>query len=207
LHDLIQRATGGNVVDWLDSHFVPPRGEYFNGPILDGELEGLEFLAEDMRARAEWRGFWPQTGTPPCWDAVGFVHVKSQVDLLLVEAKAHIGELQSSCKAKEEGGRPKIMAATAEAKAAFGVGEDHDWLGPYYQFCNRLTALHFLMSRGIGARLLFIYFYGDTIPGAVCPATPLEWEQPIAQMYAHVGLADNWPLRHRVHQLFLPVGG
>jgi hypothetical protein len=208
LHEEILRVTEGAVVSWLDFHFVQPPGKlYFDGPRLDAEWKGVDFLAADMRARIEWPEFWPQNGNQPNWDAVGFVRVKDQVDLLLVEAKAHLDELRSSCNAKEHGGRPQIIAALAAARTAFGAPDDRDWLGPYYQFCNRLAVLHFLMSRGVGARLLFVYFCGDNIPGHHCPATPEEWEQPLAEMYAHVGLDGNGPLATRVHRLFLPVAG
>jgi len=207
LHEEILRATGGEVLSWLDFYFRQPPGKlYFHGPRLDAEWKAVDFLTDDMRARIEWPEFWPQKGRPN-WDAVGFVRVRDQVDLLLVEAKAHIDELQSSSKAKEHGGRPQIRAALATARAAFGVPENCDWLGPYYQFCNRLTSLYFLMSRGVGARLLFIYFCGDNIPGHRCPATREDWEQPLADMYVDVGLTGHSALEQRVHRLFLRVGG
>jgi hypothetical protein len=138
---------------------------------------------------------------------VGLVRTENQIDLLLVEAKANEEELKSSCGAKERGGLLQIQNALNAARDAYGVPQNHDWLRPYYQFCNRLTVLHFLMLHGVGARLLFIYFCGDANPNANCPQTPADWEQPLQEMYAHVGLLGESPLEDRVHRMFLNVNG
>ncbi len=98
-----------------------------------------------------------------------------------------------------------IREAFNQAKQGFGVPLTSDWSQPYYQFCNRLAVLHFLIRNGIGARLLFIYFHGDTNPKAVCPQTSVEWEPAIQAMQQHVGLIGPYPLDNRVHKLFLPV--
>jgi hypothetical protein len=38
------------------------------------------------------------------------------------------------------------------------VADYRDWLKGYYQYCNRLTLLNFLIERNVGARLIFAYF-------------------------------------------------
>jgi len=85
---------------------------------------------------------------------------------LLVEAKANIQELKSSCGAKEkgqrsEGGRKLIAHTLAAVKSTLGVAEDRDWLNGYYQYCNRIAVLEFLNRQKVPTRLMFIYFVGD----------------------------------------------
>lgn len=206
LHQRIREATGGDVLDWID-HRWNPGGipAYFDGPKLDKEWKGLDFMTSDMLAKKQWPAFWPQRGNVQNWDAVGWLRFDTQIDLLLVEAKAHVGELQSSCGAEEHGGLPTIRDAVDKAKIAFGVPTHSDWLQPYYQFCNRLAILDFLMRHGVGARLLFVYFCGDINPNGRCPQTETEWGPALQAMQQHVGLNGQSALETRVHKLFLPV--
>ena len=77
--------------------------------------------------------------------------------------------------------------------------------GSYYQFCNRLAVAQFLAEHGVRARLLFIYFTGDQVGGAECPATEAGWHDALAAQDAHIGLSAEHPARERVHKLFLPA--
>jgi hypothetical protein len=206
LNERVREATGGDVLDWTD-YLWKPSGQppYFNGPTFDAEWRGLDFLAGDIRARRWWPRFWPQTGNVHNWDAVGWLRVGAQVELLLVEAKGHLGELRKSCGAQPHGGLQMIQNAMSKAKRAFGVPPGADWLQPYYQFCNRLAVLHHLTRHGVGARLLFVYFCGDTNPNEECPQDEAGWEPDLLAMHQHVGLTGHSPLEGRVHKLFLPV--
>lgn len=81
----------------------------------------------------------------------------------------------------------------------------HDWLRGHYQHANRIAALHFLVSHGVAARLLYVYFSGDRTPNRSCPADASGWEAALAGERAHLGLPFEHPLRARVHALHLPV--
>jgi hypothetical protein len=193
----LTRATG---VKWLDSEFAPQR------TFLDAEWKGVEFLPTNSPARKEWRSFWGTRGNPPNWDAVGRIEVAGIEEWLLVEAKGHPAELKNSCKAKPEGGRDTIARALAKTKEKLGIDESCDWLGPYYQLANRLAVLCFLNSHGIPARLLNIYFTGDSNHGNRCPDDEPKWKPHIQAMHKCLGLAGNSEIeRNRVHNLFLPV--
>lgn len=206
LNERVREATGGDVLDWTDHLWNPSRQPwYFDGPTFDAEWRGLDFLAGDIAARREWPGFWPQSGNVHNWDAVGWLRVGVQVELLLVEAKGHLGELRSSCGAQPHGGLQTIQDAMSEAKQAFGAPAAADWLQPYYQFCNRLAVLHHLTLHGVGARLLFVYFCGDTNPNGQCPQGEAGWEPALLAMHQHIGLTGRSALEGRVHKLFLPV--
>jgi hypothetical protein len=56
------------------------------------------------------------------------------------------------------------------------------------------------------ARLLFIYFTGDTGEGRVCPADEAGWRSALAAQDEHVGLPEKgYALKGRIHSLSLPV--
>ncbi|TMQ13964.1 MAG: hypothetical protein E6J90_16535 [Deltaproteobacteria bacterium] len=167
----------------------------------DRELRGMEFL--DPTARGAWADFWSRTGTPPNWDAVG--RRAGIREWVLVEAKAREGELVSPpCGAKEDGGRARIEQALRAARRHFGVADDRDWMGSYYQIANRLASLYFLTEIAKQpARLVFLYFVGDTFPdGSRCPASRADWEPLVAKANGVLGLPTDLD---RVHHVFLPV--
>jgi hypothetical protein len=199
LNTAVEELTCGAFVEWLDLPFNSQK------KFLDDEWKGLDFLPDNIPAKDEWKNFWPQTGNVQNWDALGTLQKGSEKEFLLVEAKAHLGEIRSQCGAKEIGGKPLIVKALDEAKREFGVSRDKDWLQPYYQYCNRLAALHFLIKHGIGARLIFIYFLGDNRRNATCPKKEEEWNVELEKMYAHIGPLKNSALTNRIHHLFLSV--
>ncbi len=65
--------------------------------------------------------------------------INGQDEWLLVEAKAHIGEMQSDCEATEKGGLLTIRSTLADLKRDLGVPAERDWLVRYYQVANRLA--------------------------------------------------------------------
>ena len=82
------------------------------------------------------------------------------------------------------------------------------WLGPFYQFSNRLAFLRFFNDEGIPLHLLFLYFLGDRFPrgrGVFCPETEAEWQTALTVMEHHVGWQPGNRLFGHVHKLFLPV--
>jgi len=127
---------------------------------------------------------------------------------LLVEAKAHLDELKSRCGAKEKGGLRQIRDALAVLKRALGVDEECDWLNGYYQLANRLAVLNFLTQNGVPARLVLIYFTGDTREdGMTCPRNEGEWQVALSDQDQWLRLEGDHPLAKRIHKVFLPVLG
>ena len=221
----VETETGGRVIEWLDFDFG---GE----GKLDREWKGVDFVDSASGVRSAWVKFWPQSGNVPNWDAVGRLESNSVTEYLLVEAKAHVEELQSSCSAKKakkedelgeirptlkatkQGGLDQIKdALKATIKANGFTAEVENWLRPYYQYANRLAHLHFLAEHGIPARLVFIYFCGDDWCGKTlsngkppnCPKDAKEWTAPLEKMHNHLGLSGRSKLEERVHKLFLHV--
>ncbi|MEC5383832.1 hypothetical protein VSX64_24215, partial [Aurantimonas sp. C2-6-R+9] len=200
LNQTVADVVGAEEVDWLDYPF-DPEDEW-----RDGEWKGLAFLREDAVVQQAWRDAWPARGNPPNWDAVGRVRIGSAWEWLLVEAKANLEELSSSCQAKKEGGRSLIESTLSMSKQKLGVDADRDWLNGFYQYCNRVAVLSFLQDQGIPARLLFVYFTGDRSgPGRTCPQDVEGWAPVLRAQTEHVGLPVVHPLKDRIHRTFVPV--
>ena len=126
----------------------------------------------------------------------------------MVEAKANLEELGSVCQATNPDSLRRIEATVAATKGALGVPSSRDWLRGYYQYCNRLAALHILNANGSPARLAYIYFCGDHSGSEngrtrTCPASVPEWEDALRKQEAHVGLPSGHPLESRMHKLFI----
>lgn len=194
----VMRSSGAAAVRWLDFPSSP------SGKRLDGECKGLDFLT-DRRIKSLWATFWPQTGNVPNWDAVGEAQMGQGKEWLLVEAKAHVGELRTSCGATSPRSLRKIAAALDAAKANVGAPASANWLQGYYQYANRLATLHFLVKHKVPARLVFIYFLGDRHTGKRCPRSQSSWHKMISKVARHLGLTGTSSLEKRVHKCFLPV--
>jgi hypothetical protein len=196
----ILAVIGGDSIDWLDFGFNPNRAW------PDAELKGLSFLPEDNAVCDAWKMYWPQGRGIHTWDAIAQVCFGDVEEWLLVEAKANLEELWSDCGAKSARSLTTIKRAFAETRQALGVPEDRDWLHGYYQFCNRVAALHFLNKHLIPARLLYIYFVGDKGNARrTCPQDERGWRDALRAQEAHVGLPGGHKLEIRMHKVFLPV--
>jgi hypothetical protein len=202
-NELVSGEIGADAVRWLDFHF--DRSKRWK----DGERKGLDFLRGHPALKA-WASFWPSQGNPPNWDAVGEATFQGRNEWLLVEAKAHIGELFSNCQAREGSGLSTITKALERTKNALGVSPDRDWLHRHYQFANRLTILNFLRENDVAARLLFVYFVGDdfdksTTRNIECPKDKAGWKTALSEQAQWLGLDRMHPLTNYVHELFVPV--
>lgn len=215
----------------------------------DVELKGINFLNDDHlrgllgwgerndfsgKIVKDWARFWPQTGNQQNWDAIGTVQIDSNPEILLVEAKAHLAEIESKCGAKEDGGLPIIKASINETIKYYQkkslVSDENScqhWLKPYYQFANRLCTLYFLTKNNLKARMIYIYFIGDNddlydngagLSDSFCPKSKDEWcnvktekgKSGINKMYDYLGFQPDEEGEYkieRVHKVFINVRG
>lgn len=186
-------------IHWQDFRFSP------DAEWVDRELKGVEFLPTDHSLRLQWKKFWPSTGNSPNWDAVARLTLQNaEQSWMLIEAKGHLGELRSNCAAVEAGGLSQIRQLLAETQQHYCDRCDIDWTQGYYQHANRLAVLHFLNSNSTPARLLNIYFLGDTHPTGICPTTAEQWKTAIDARNKAMGINSSLP---GVYSLFLPVCG
>jgi len=198
---IIKAAGAGTRVEWLDFDYTGIRKQ------PDAELKGLDFLAgpKYRKVRSKWREFWPPGGKPN-WDAVGWLYRSGGKDLLLVEAKAHVNELESTCQAKSEASRRQINRALDDTKEYLGAREKAVWTEKFFQYANRLATLYFLNVHGVPSRLILVYFVGDVFPGGTRgPKKPATWREALRKQDRYLGIPRSHPLKGLIHKLFLPV--
>ncbi len=171
------------------------------------EWKGLQFSSFSPRVMEQWKSFWPQTGNPPNWDAVGQLSSSVADEWLLVEAKANEAEFVSPPSGASRRSREQIEGAMRAVKEFLGIDPDTNWMGPYYQYANRLAILFFLNEIArVPAHLFFVYFLGDCFPdGRPCPASESRWQELIAECHRTLKVPGTHPLSARVHDLFIPV--
>jgi hypothetical protein len=200
----IESLTGCTNIDWLDhDEYIDPATK----SLKLRELRGVEFLALNDPIRQEWERLWPQSGNVHNWDAVGRATMSGGRSWILLEAKAHVGELASSCSATSDDSLRRIRQVLSQTRTDLGASGDSDWSRDYYQYCNRLTLLHFLQTRGIDAHMVFVYFVGDRADlgtqGRECPMDETGWEAALEKQARHIGLPDNAKITSAIHRLFL----
>ena len=140
--------------------------------------------------------FWPKMG--PRWDALA----RSGPQVLLVEAKANILELKSTCGATCQNSIRMIEQAFRETRKFLGCDDSKNWLDQYYQYANRLSHLYLLRElNGLDAYLLFVYFVGDYTTTSTSRG---EWLGSIQEVKNTLGLPLNsdW-LESHVKEVFI----
>jgi hypothetical protein len=146
-----------------------------------------ETFLERLSVRLESRSlssFWPSGG--PVWDGLG---KSSRGDIILLEAKSHISELASSCRACSPS-LSLIEDSLADTAAFCGAAFTADWLKGCYQYANRLAHLYLLRHlNGIPAWLVFVYFVNDFEMAG--PQSTTEWQSAIRRTNDHLGISPD----------------
>lgn len=212
---VVQPEGARGSLKWIQ-RAVNRRPELLDGPILEAlptarTVRWVSPLADD--AYAEYRDhaflerighpelagvleqFWPKRG--PQWDALGMT---DHGDVLLVEAKAHVGELCSPGSAAGPESRPRVEMALAQVAKALGAKPRAPWADVFYQLANRLAHLEFLRRQGVEAWLVLVNFVGDRDIGG--PAARGEWEAAYAVVQHVMGLKADHRLSHHVLHIY-----
>lgn len=172
--------TGASRIEWSSPVVDDEFAEYRDASFL--QRLGLARLAPALGE------FWPARG--PQWDALGRT---DRGDVLLVEAKAHVGEICSPPSQASAASREKIALRLEETAAALGVRAGHaPWIEHFYQLGNRLAHLHFLRTAGEPAWLVLANFIGDDDMNG--PSDPAEWRSAYQVVWHVMGLRT----RHRL---------
>jgi len=113
---------------------------------------------ELSRLRSELSAFWPSGG--PNWD--GLAVFTPGPGVLLIEAKSYPEEMfGSGCKASLPS-RKRIEKSIEKTKRWLGIDDNVDWLGPLYQYANRLAHIYFIRELGqVDAWLVNLCFIED----------------------------------------------
>jgi hypothetical protein len=185
---ILARAGSGQIINWKSPLEADGYAEYRDGAFLD--LLGLSHLRQPLT------DFWPDRG--PQWDAL------AQLDgggVLLVEAKAHIGELCSPGSAAGAASLARIAARLDEVAEALGASATRaPWTTHFYQLANRIAHLHFLRSSGVDAWLVLVNFLSDPDMGG--PETEEAWEAAYAVAWHVMGLGKRHALSRYIIEVY-----
>jgi hypothetical protein len=183
---------------WLD---YPKDGYRLS---FDGEYKGLDFLKTELthsrfkELQSKWNEYWSSNGNLPNWDGIILHKNGNNEEWIIVEAKAHLKELQSITKSDSN---KNIQNAFAMTQKRFDIC-NNNWFGRYYQLANRLAFVNFLLDSKINASLLYIYFLNGyekpqlkdrekvTIKNKSVGKIE-EWEKVIKEEYVELDINSN----------------
>lgn len=190
----VQEATKLEVAKWIDFEFSKGETTY------DSEIRGVSFLPDGTREAVEALLPSPDWSQAMCWDAVG---IATNGTYILVEAKAHAGELKTGKRDRksEAAIRDKLQDVAAKIDC-----DGSNWMGPYYQAANRIFVQHILKEQGINAVQLNVFFCGDRRMFKKCPQTKAEWAPLLEKEKEALGIRpDNVFINEHVIDMFLNV--
>jgi hypothetical protein len=164
-------------IKWLSPLEKDTYVEYSDSAFIDQLGIKLEHKALDV--------FWPKGG--PVWDGLAKTDKK---DILLIEAKSHIGELLTILRAKDEDSLRTISQSLTQTQDFLGGKSHLDWTAPFYQYTNRLAHLYCLRELNkLPAHLIFVYFLND--PDMHGPSKREEWQGALKLMKTLLGLSRH----------------
>jgi hypothetical protein len=163
-------------IEWI-SPLVPTYAEYQD-----------QLFIEQLRielTKVPLKDFWPKGG--PVWDALART---PQGRVFLIEAKAHIPELDSPPSAASPKSLHRIAKSLNDTRAFLEANPLVDWTRTFYQYTNRLAHLYLLRQlNGIEAFLLNICFINEThLKG---PSTVEEWKGALTLLKTHLGISQT----------------
>ena len=172
-------------------------------PLVEAELRWVSPLSEDHfnqyqdpefleklrlnQHAARLKEFWPEGG--PCWDALAIAEGMNPNEVVLIEAKSHLSEIDSACKEKG-GSRERVENSLALTARGMQVEMNSAWTDNYYQIAMRYAHLYFLREIAkVPAWLVNVYFVNDQSIGHVepSPRSADEWREKLRQMKERMG--------------------
>ena len=189
---------------WLDFPKDKKNDESKISLSLDDEHKGVDFLKDKMdkikfeNLQSNWEKYWSSRGNSPNWDGIILHKYRNTKEWILVEAKAHLGEIESKTKSASN---LNIQNAFKETQKNFGIS-NNDWFGKYYQLANRLAFINFLLDNKINASLLYIYFINGYEKRILENRKKIlienksvmnrkDWEKKIKEEYIALGINDK----------------
>ena len=182
---LLDRLAGARSLEWPSPVAHDEYAEYRDTAFL-GRV-GLSHLAGELSV------FWPRRG--PQWDGLA---VSDAGHVLLIEAKAHIGEFCAPPSKASEVSMVQIRVDLDATARELNVRDEFRpaWGQYFYQYTNRLAHLLWLRNRRVDAKLVLIGFIGDIdMPGNT---TIDAWEAAYRLSKHVLGLYERHPMAKHV---------
>lgn len=190
--------TSGPVAELDESDCWLPRGFLHPEEATLTETEGL--LEEEHRK--ELRTWWlaePDGAKTPSWDIASTCRIDGRPGLLLVEAKAHVSELQRDqgdcCKAKNPKNIQRIEQALAEAQAGWNKLVPGFCLSAtrHYQMSNRFAFAWKLASMQVPVILAYLGFLNaEEMKGKNLLCCHCRWEQCVVEHSDGIVPSEVW---------------
>lgn len=189
---LLARCAGAGTLVWLSPSADDQFAEYRDAAFL--ARIGKPELASELRK------FWPDRG--PQWDGLATTDANH---VILIEAKAHIGEFCSPYSQASETSLAMIRAALDQTAKSLGVKASHlhNWAQHFYQYANRLAHLHWLREHNVDAKLALVGFIGDSEMKG--PASHEAWDAAYRIADHVLGLSSSHKLSKHVIHVFPDV--
>lgn len=185
----LDAAIGLGGLEWLSPVADDEFSEYRDSAFLDRLGVTLD--------RRPLNSFWPARG--PQWDGLARAQGGTCV---LIEAKAHIPEMHSSCSATAIASIEMIRMAFNETQLAFNVAAGYDWCDGHYQYANHLAHAYLLNQlNSVPTELVFVYFVGDIDRKG--PMSREKWLTAVQEAHVHLGILGQLP--QYVHDVFVDV--
>lgn len=149
-------------------------------------------------ANSKLKDFWPKNG--PQWDGLAIVKNKNEESgVLLVEAKAHINETNSTLKATSKESIKKIKESIGISQKYYNI-KPNDWTNNTYQLGNRIAYLYFMnIILDIPTWLVLINF----IDGEYKPTTIEQWINHYNNIYKQMDIKySNDILLNKIIHIF-----
>ncbi|MEO6079478.1 MAG: hypothetical protein ABIQ86_06855 [Steroidobacteraceae bacterium] len=159
---------------------APLESEGFREPLDGSFLDALGL----GHLRTPLQSFWPKRG--PSWDALALL--EPGPGILLVEGKSYPEEIFGSGCVATEPARSLISKSLEATRGWTGARVDADWLGPLYQFANRLAHVHFLRGAGHPTWLANVCFLNDR---TTRPTTLEEWQTRLQPLKRQLGFESG----------------
>ena len=192
-------------IDWRSPLANENYKEHRDKEFLD-KLGESRYLHQPLPPWNELYSFWPKNG--PRWDAHG---ITDKEQILLVEAKSHITELQGpGSGATSQDSIQKIARSLNETQQFLGVDLSIDWAkSPYFQFANRLAFLYWFHElNGRDAYLVLLYFLNDQAMerrNIAIPRIPADWKPSVECQDRIMGIRQGHPLSDRIIHVYIDV--
>jgi hypothetical protein len=184
---ILSKIAGVTNIRWCSPLAADKYAEYRDRGFL--QCVGLERLASELEK------FWPNRG--PQWDALACCDPPG---VLLVEAKAHIGELCSPASQASSESLKRIQCALDGTAASMGAEPKVSWSEVFYQLTNRIAHLHFLRKHGIPAWLVLVNFIGDAEMKG--PSLEAEWRAAYKIVWHVLGISKPNKLSPYMVEIF-----